>query len=50
MHSVFGIGSKRIRTRLYQFRPMFISLSYLIHFQAGLKFQDKKKIKKKLKK
>ena len=36
MHSVFGIGRKRIETCLYlQKRPFYISI-VLFHFQAGL--------------
>ena len=49
MHSIFGIGSKRIKTRLCLQKYTFISvLSYLIHFQTGLHIARKKVFKKKM--
>ena len=45
MHSVFGIGNRRIKTRLClkKIDPFISVLSYLIHFQVGLNIPRKKK-------
>ena len=45
MHSVFGIGSKRIKTRLIissKTDPFISFFSYLIHFQTDLNIPRKK--------
>ena len=46
MHSVFGIRSKRIKTRGYIVKkdPFISVLSYIIHFKAGLNIPRKKNV------